>query len=66
MPRCWDWGSPAIRKRPSAIDQLPLWLNRLAAFAIILGLVGYVVWVWTQPRSGRPRALDAWCCRAAR
>src|SRR6201999_1890767 len=34
----------------SAIDQLPPWLNRLAAFAIILALVAYVVWVWTQPR----------------
>jgi len=34
----------------SAIDQLPPWLNRLAAFAILTGLVGYVAWVWTQPR----------------
>src|SRR6202789_2626192 len=34
----------------SAIDQLPPWLNRLAAFAIILSLVGYVVWVSIQPR----------------
>ena len=34
----------------AAIDQLPPWLNRLVAFAIIVGLVGYVVWVWTQPR----------------
>src|SRR6201995_1804697 len=33
-----------------SIDQLPPWLNRLAAFAIILGLVAYVVWVWMQPR----------------
>src|ERR1700750_1794906 len=36
----------------AAIDQLPPWLNRLAAFAIILALVAYVVWVWTQPRGG--------------
>src|SRR5256886_12229278 len=36
----------------AAIDQLPPWLNRLAAFLIILGLVAYVVWVWTQPRRG--------------
>src|ERR1700726_2453321 len=35
----------------SAIDQLPPWLNRVAAFAIIVGLVAYVVWVWTQPRA---------------
>src|SRR6478736_3074209 len=34
----------------AAIDQLPPWLNRAAAFAIIVGLVAYVVWVWTQPR----------------
>jgi uncharacterized membrane protein YbhN (UPF0104 family) len=34
----------------ASIDQLPPWLNRIAAFAIIVGLVGYVVWVWTQPR----------------
>src|SRR6202011_1728806 len=34
----------------ASIDQLPAWVNRLAAFVIILGLVGYVVWVWMQPR----------------
>ncbi len=34
----------------SSIDQLPPWLNRVVAFAIIVALVGYVVWVWTQPR----------------
>src|SRR6266700_1655439 len=34
----------------SAIDQLPPWLNRLTAFAIIVALISYVVWVWTQPR----------------
>ena len=25
--------------------------NRVAAFGILIGLVGYVVWVWAQPRS---------------
>jgi uncharacterized membrane protein YbhN (UPF0104 family) len=25
-------------------------MNRMAAFAIIVALVAYVVWVWTQPR----------------
>src|SRR5665213_566387 len=35
----------------SAIDQLPPWLNRLVAFAIILSLLGYVVWVSRQPRA---------------
>ena len=35
----------------ASIDQLPAWLNRVAAFGIIMGLVGYVAWVWAQPRS---------------
>jgi uncharacterized membrane protein YbhN (UPF0104 family) len=35
----------------AAIDQLPVWLNRLVAFAIILGLLGYVLWVSIQPRT---------------
>jgi uncharacterized membrane protein YbhN (UPF0104 family) len=35
----------------AAIDQLPAWLNRVAAFGIIIALVGYVAWVWAQPRS---------------
>jgi len=35
----------------SAIDQLPPWLNRIVAIAIIIGLVSYVVWVWMQPRN---------------
>src|SRR6201988_4537548 len=34
----------------ASIDQLPVWLNRTVAIAIILALVGYGVWVWTQPR----------------
>src|SRR2546423_12110764 len=34
----------------ASIDQLPIWLNRAVAFAIIVALVAYVVWVWTQPR----------------
>ncbi|HLZ06234.1 MAG TPA: UPF0104 family protein [Bradyrhizobium sp.] len=32
------------------IDQLPVWLNRLLAIAIILALVGYVIWVSAEPR----------------
>src|SRR6476659_667422 len=35
----------------ASIDQLPVWFNRIAAFGILLGLVGYVAWVWAQPRS---------------
>jgi glycosyltransferase 2 family protein len=34
----------------SSIDQLPSWMNRLFAFAIILSLVGYVAWVSARPR----------------
>lgn len=32
------------------IDQLPVWLNRAAAFLTIAALVGYVAWVWAKPR----------------
>lgn len=35
----------------ASIDQLPVWLNRIVAIAIILGLFAYVGWVWTQPRT---------------
>jgi glycosyltransferase 2 family protein len=34
----------------ASIDQLPPWLNRVVAVGIILGLVAYVMWVWTEPR----------------
>src|ERR1700750_439539 len=33
------------------IDQLPPWLNRVVAIGIIIGLVGYVAWVWAKPRN---------------
>jgi uncharacterized membrane protein YbhN (UPF0104 family) len=33
-----------------SIDQLPIWLNRAAAFVILAVLVGYVAWVWAKPR----------------
>jgi glycosyltransferase 2 family protein len=35
----------------SWVDQLPPWLNRTIAIAIMIGLVAYVIWVWKQPRS---------------
>src|SRR6185437_4711912 len=35
----------------SWIDQLPPWLNRVAAVATLLALVCYVVWVSTRPRT---------------
>jgi uncharacterized membrane protein YbhN (UPF0104 family) len=34
----------------SNIDQLPVWLNRTAAFITLAGLIGYVAWVWVRPR----------------
>jgi glycosyltransferase 2 family protein len=34
----------------TAIDQLPAWLNRTGAFAILLILALYVSWVWRRPR----------------
>ncbi len=34
----------------AAIDQLPPWFNRAFAVGIILALVAYVAWVWSQPR----------------
>jgi uncharacterized membrane protein YbhN (UPF0104 family) len=35
----------------SAINQVPPWMNRILAYVILAGLVGYVVWVWIKPRS---------------
>ncbi|MFZ5731410.1 MAG: UPF0104 family protein [Pseudomonadota bacterium] len=35
----------------ASIDKLPIWLNRMFAFAILIGLVGYVIWVWMKPRN---------------
>jgi glycosyltransferase 2 family protein len=34
----------------SNIDQLPVWLNRSAAFLTIAALAGYVAWVWARSR----------------
>jgi glycosyltransferase 2 family protein len=33
-----------------AIDQMPLWLNRIFGVAILLVLAAYVAWVWVKPR----------------
>src|SRR2546423_1491252 len=34
----------------SAIDQLPVWVNRVLAVVILLVLAIYVGWVWVAPR----------------
>jgi uncharacterized membrane protein YbhN (UPF0104 family) len=34
----------------SAVDQLPVWLNRGTALVILGVLIAYVVWVWRAPR----------------
>ena len=34
----------------SAIDQLPEWLNRTLGIAALVGLAGYVAWVWPGAR----------------
>ena len=35
----------------ASIDLLPVWLNRVLAMGILIGLVGYVIWVWIEPRT---------------
>src|SRR4030088_2730600 len=42
----------------AAIDQLPPLLDRIAAFALIVGLVAYGGWGWAPAETGRPRAVD--------
>ncbi len=34
----------------SAIDQLPLWFNRVLGLTALAVLVGYIAWVWRTPR----------------
>jgi uncharacterized membrane protein YbhN (UPF0104 family) len=34
----------------SAIDQLPLWMNRVLGLAALAVLVSYIAWVWKTPR----------------
>src|SRR5947207_6933797 len=34
----------------TAIDQLPVWLNRAAAILILIVLASYVAWAWNKPR----------------
>jgi uncharacterized membrane protein YbhN (UPF0104 family) len=34
----------------SAIDQFPVWINRVIAFTALTALGSYVAWVWVKPR----------------
>ncbi|MDQ8730305.1 lysylphosphatidylglycerol synthase domain-containing protein [Bradyrhizobium sp. LHD-71] len=34
----------------SQIDRLPVWLNQIVAFIILVVLAAYVAWVWVRPR----------------
>jgi uncharacterized membrane protein YbhN (UPF0104 family) len=43
-------GIAYVPQAASAIDQLPAWVNRILALAILLVLVAFVVWVWRYPR----------------
>src|ERR1700746_259960 len=44
-------GTPYHPEAAASIDKLPVWLNRTLAIAIILALVGYVIWVSREPRN---------------
>jgi uncharacterized membrane protein YbhN (UPF0104 family) len=35
----------------TAIDQLPPWLNRILAIAVLIVLAAYIAWVWQKPRT---------------
>ena len=43
-------GIAYVPQAASAINQLPPWVNRLFAVAILSVLVAYVIWVWRCPR----------------
>ncbi len=34
----------------AAVDHLPVWLNRALGTAALVGLAGYIAWVWAKPR----------------
>jgi len=43
-------GIAYVPQGASAINQLPVWLNRSAAILTLIVLAGYVAWVWSKPR----------------
>src|ERR1700730_7147685 len=43
-------GIAYVPNAASAIDQLPAWLNRGLALAVLMVLASYIIWVWRRPR----------------
>jgi uncharacterized membrane protein YbhN (UPF0104 family) len=43
-------GIAYVPQAASAIDQLPPWVNRAFAIAILALLASYVIWIWQRPR----------------
>jgi uncharacterized membrane protein YbhN (UPF0104 family) len=43
-------GITYVPQAASSIDQMPAWINRIAAIATLAVLCSYVVWVWRKPR----------------
>jgi uncharacterized membrane protein YbhN (UPF0104 family) len=43
-------GISYVPQAASAINQLPIWVNRAAALVTLAVLCGYVAWVWSKPR----------------
>jgi glycosyltransferase 2 family protein len=44
-------GIAYVPEAASAINQLPIWFNRVLAILTLLILAAYVVWVWVRPRA---------------
>jgi glycosyltransferase 2 family protein len=45
------FGMAYVPQSASDIDQLPVWLNRAIGIAALAAVIGYVAWVFRQPRS---------------
>jgi uncharacterized membrane protein YbhN (UPF0104 family) len=43
-------GTAYAPQAAAAIDQLPIWVNRVMAIAVLAILASYVAWVWHTPR----------------
>ena len=51
MPRYWGWASPITRKPPPRSINCRPGSTAWRRSASSSGLIGYVAWVWAQPRS---------------